>query len=306
MSRSIPIDRARRALVGGAAAWTSLALSGCGVTMPQPVSSSSTADGLALLQRALDAHGATAYSTLRDVNLSFDGEWYPTVGRLLPVLVDPGFRQRSEERLMPGLKVTGQQHRGPSGEKHVFRTATAVSVWVNGIPEQRAARNEAGAAVPDGFHLFTLGPIFAAGRMMSVESAGRARLDDWDCDLLLIVMRPGMGFSDEDRALFWIDRTEHLMRRVRFTFNGLPGTRGAVVDVDVFDYIAHAGVRWPTRYFEQVRSPLPLKVHSWWLTGLDVNRGYSVEDISGSRMRGLAATPARPLIGAPTRIHSRF
>ena len=281
-------------------------LAGCGAALPRASVTASVPEALALLGAALAAHGGDAYMRLNDVNISFDGEWYPTVKRVQPTLTDPDFRKTSEERLMPATGVTGQQHRGPRGVKQVFRTPRAVSVWYNGEPEKDAEKNSAAAAVPDGYQLFMLGPIFAAARLATAEITGVATLDGRVCDLLLVVMRPGMGFGGEDRALFWIDRVERLMRRVRFTLEGFSGTRGAVVDVDVFDYIRHYGVQWPTRYFEQVRSPLPLKVHRWWLTGLDINRGYTEAAIAGPRFQGLAAAPARPLVGEPRRMENIF
>jgi hypothetical protein len=112
----------------------------------------------------------------------------------------------------------------------------------------------------------------------------------------LAVRRPGHGQSVEDRYLLFIDRQDRLLRRVRFSMEGLAATQGAVVEVDFFDHREIAGVRWPTRFFERIRKPIPrLPVHAWRLTGLDVNRGYSAADISGRNFSGLASDPARAL-----------
>ena len=41
--------------------------------------------------------------------------------------------------------------------------------------------------------------------------------------------------------------------------------------------------------------PLPLAVHDWRLTGLDVNRGISRAEVSGMAFDGKAAVPATGL-----------
>ena len=110
----------------------------------------------------------------------------------------------------------------------------------------------------------------------------------------MAVRRPGHGLSAEDRYLLFIDRDKHLLRRVRFTMEGLASTQGAVAEVDFFDHKEIAGVTWPTRFYERLRKPIPnLPVHDWRLIGLDVNRGLTEADISGPAFSAKAATPAR-------------
>ena len=139
----------------------------------------------------------------------------------------------------------------------------------------------------------------AAGRPVSLELAGveRVVLDGraHECDVLRARVAPGLGFSDaEDLALF-IDRGERLMRRVRFSLNGLDSTRGAVAEVDGFDHTALHGVRWPTRFHERLLRPLPLPVHDWRLEGLDVDRGLGLAEVGGAAFLGKAAPPAAAL-----------
>ena len=43
---------------------------------------------------------------------------------------------------------------------------------------------------------------------------------------------------------------------------------------------------------ERLVHPLPLPVHEWRITGLDVNRGYSPSDVLGPEFTGAAARPA--------------
>jgi hypothetical protein len=66
-----------------------------------------------------------------------------------------------------------------------------------------------------------------------------------ECDALRARIAPGMGFSEGEQFALFIDRDERLMRRVRFTPDGLESTRCAVAQVDTFDRITLLGVRWP-------------------------------------------------------------
>jgi hypothetical protein len=144
--------------------------------------------------------------------------------------------------------------------------------------------------------MFLLGPMHFLEGNASLALAGTDVVEGRTCDLLLAVRRPGHGQSAEDRYLLFIDRQDRLLRRVRFTMEGLAATQGAVVEVDFFDHREIAGVRWPTRFFERIRKPIPmLPAHAWRLTGLDVNRGYPASAISGGDFSGRASEPARVL-----------
>jgi hypothetical protein len=117
------------------------------------------------------------------------------------------------------------------------------------------------------------------------------------CTTLLAVRRPGHGLSAEDRYLLFIDSENHLLRRVRFTMEGLDSTKGAIAEVDFFDHQEIAGVIWPTRFYERLRKPIPnLPVHDWRLIGLDVNRGLNETDISGKAFSPKAEQPAQPIV----------
>jgi len=49
------------------------------------------------------------------------------------------------------------------------------------------------------------------------------------------------------------------------------------------------------RSYEEVVHPLRLPAHDWYVTGLDVNRGYEVSALQGAQFSGLAAAPAAAL-----------
>jgi hypothetical protein len=128
---------------------------------------------------------------------------------------------------------------------------------------------------------------------MTSAIAGYAQLKqegrNLDCEVLQIELRPGIGRSEMDRVELWIDRSTHLMHRVRMSLNGLESTRGALVDIDTFAHRGVFGIQWPTQFHERLLRPVPLDVHAWRLTGLDINRGESEEELEGPVFRELPA-----------------
>jgi hypothetical protein len=79
------------------------------------------------------------------------------------------------------------------------------------------------------------------------------------------------------------------------TLNGLDSTRGALVDIDMFEHRSLYGIMWPTAFHERLLRPAPLDVHEWRLTGLDINRGETREELSGAAFTGSALSPAASL-----------
>lgn len=251
-----------------------------------------------ILLRSAKAHGLANWGQVRDINVSYVGEWRWLVPRLQPLLIDPDFRQSSQERLLPGdggMRI-GQQFQGPGGEKTVYRDAGSVQVAYNGQSASDPDVLAAAALVADGYQLFLTGPFYFLQGNVVLETAGSDRLDGHLCDLLVAVRRPGGGLAAEDRYQLWIDRDSGILRRVRFTLDGLASTQGAVAEVDFFDHREIGGIVWPTRFFERLLQPIPgLPVHDWRLTGLDLNRGLAAAEIAGGRLSGKAMAPAQIL-----------
>ena len=285
------------------------ALQGCTAPLPAISNPVTTSDARVLLAKSATAHGVAALSRVSDLSVSYAGEWPALVGRLQPALVDRGFRGRSEERLLLREHLVAQAHTGPEGRKQVVRRAVPgvqgdVRVWFNGEDAQDGERRAAAALVADGYGLFLLGPMLlarhaAAGRPLVMGLAGVERLvldgREHTCDVLRVHMTPGLGFSEAEQLALFVDRDEGLMRRVRFTLNGLETTRGAIAEVDTLDHVTLHGVRWPTRFHERLLRPLPLAVHDWRLTGLDVDRGLELAEVSGVAFGGKAIMPAAAL-----------
>lgn len=280
-------------------------------TTPDPAAA--TADGRQLLRACLEAHGGpAAYARLRDVNVRLDGKWAFLAPKLQPKLADVRYRGGSEERyLREGHNfVVGQIHTGPAGKKQVCRTPGKIQVGypgsflnphddpprVGSTPENDTERRAAAALVADAYTMFLFGPDFFVQRSAPVTRlTATAEVDGRPCDEVLAVLRPGFGEAKEDRVVLFIDQRDRTLRRVQFTLNGLASTQGADVHVDLLDHRALAGVRFPTRFYEQIDHPAPIPAHRWRLTGFDVNRGYPATDLAGPGFTGKAAAPARPL-----------
>src|SRR5206468_1854904 len=100
-------------------------------------------------------------------------------------------------------------------------------------------------------------------RGLPVASAGVERVDGRLCDVVEVALRPGLGRVDSDRVALCIDRGDSLTRRIRFTLEGFPSTRGAVAEVDTFEHARRFGVTWPMRSFERIVHPIALPAHDW-------------------------------------------
>ncbi len=284
---------------------------GCSTPLPLSLSPSREAAAAARLRESAEAHGWAAYRTLTDINVSYDGQWRPLIGRIQRELVDAGFRGLSEERIIPAEATVGQAYRGPLGRKQVWwrrnrgrsNSIGEVAVWFNGVPSTSPAAQQTAALVAEGYALFLLGPLWLADRDLAMQLAGTASVNGRPCDVINVWLSPGLGLVDTDRLAVFIDRADHMTRRIRFTLEGFEGTRGAVAEVDMFDHVRRFGVLWPMRSYEHLVHPLSLPVHDWHVTGLDVNRGYSASDIRGPEFTGEAAKPAatgpNAAIGSP-------
>lgn len=271
-----------------------LVLAGC-ASLPPATVEQSTADGRALLEAAARAHGWDAYRKLNDINLRHEGRWYGIAARVQPVLIDAAYRVSAEERILVGRRTSAKSYSGGAGSKYAYRDPATLGLWYDGRAETTAEKRDAAALVLDGYRLFLLGPLFLLEHDAIVERAGEDSVDGEPCDLLLARLRPGLGFATEDRVLACVGRTDRRFKRIRFSIEGLASTRGAVVEVDYFDYFTQGGVQFPRRLFERVKRPIAIPVREWWLTGLDLDRGYGAEAIRGPALAGAALRPATPL-----------
>jgi hypothetical protein len=293
----------RRALFGGLAGGLALPLlGGCSTPLPLAMAPpAASADAARVLRESAEAHGLAAYRQLADISVSYTGEWRPLIGRIQPEVTDTGFRGSSQERLIPRAGVVAQAYTGDKGRKQVaWRRGSgaagdlgAATVWFNGRRNTDPALDQAASLVAEGYGLFLLGPLWLADRKAPARLAGTERVDGRDCDVVELWLSPGLGQSPTDRVALCVDRRDRVTRRVRFTLEGFSTTRGAVAEVDTYDHEQRFGVLWPMRSFERIVHPIALPAHDWRITGLDVNRGFTAQDLTGAEFTGLAAAPAR-------------
>jgi hypothetical protein len=312
MSRH-PADPTRRRLLS-AAALTSLlptlgSLGGCASAPLSPIEASERTDpaALAVLQECAAAHGLPAWRRVRDLNVGYRVEWRALVGRIHPELSDTRYRDTAQERLLPAEGLIAQTLIGAGGHKQVVRrlgqqgpSQGDVQVWVDGSPSREAPQRQAAAMVADASRLALLGPLALIDRPGVLKLAGLEQVGDHACERLMVRLTPGLGFAAAEQLVLCIDRRTRLMRRVRFSHAGLASTRGTVTEVDVSGFQNIQGVEWPTRFHERMRKPIPLlPLRDWQLTGLDLNRGWSAEDITGAQFAGVAQAGAKALPGSP-------
>ena len=284
-------------------------LGGCGTPLPLipapvPADAPNAARAAsARLQQSADVHGWAAYRQLNDINVSYGGQWRPLIDRIQPEVVDIGFRGPSQERLLPASGVVAQAYTGPRGRKQVLwqrgdgspARPGEVAIWYHGTPSASRSLQEAAAVVAECYGLFLLGPLWLAGRGLPMQMGGTERVNGRLCDVVQVWLRPGLGRVAQDRVAVCIDRDDHVTRRVRFTLEGYAGTRGAVAETDTFEHQRRFGVLWPMRSYEEVVHPIRLPAHDWYITGLDVNRGYGLQALQGPEFTGAAAAPAASL-----------
>jgi hypothetical protein len=253
----------------------------------------SFSDGMPLLRLSAAAHGDASLKRMHDVNVSYSGQWSGLIKKIQPVLIDDSYRGGSDERMLLKENVIAQRHVGSAGTKQVYRDAGTVHVWRNDVIDRDAESLAAAALVADDYRLFLLGPMVLVTMASRVENVGTTTVDGRLCNRLLITLTPGLGQSSLDRVELDVDHETHLAKRLRISLEGLASTQGAVAQIDVSDYISAHGVKWPTHFVESLVKPIGgLPIHDWHLTGLDVDRGYSLDEISGPQFAGAARSQA--------------
>lgn len=225
----------------------------------------------AILKQSADVAG-DPWGSYKWVKVSYDGEWTGIVKRLQPDLVDGDFRKSSDEVYNTRTEVVNQVHRGPGGKKDVERSRSGVLVSYNGQVIENDSRVDASALVADAYTAFLFGPSWLMRKGENLKLIGEQKIEGEVCDGVQGVLRPGFGFSEEDRFIAWISRENKQMRRLQFTIDGLASTKGSDVEVTFSEYWkASDGSLWPGRFVEWVQRPVFVKAHEWTMTRLSVD-----------------------------------
>jgi hypothetical protein len=250
---------------------------------------------LELVEKSVAAHGGDVFREVRDLSVSYEGEWGFLASRIQPVVADRRYRKSSEERYLLGEGIIFQKHVGPGGYKTVLRGRDSIEVSYDGTEVTEEPPKAASALVADVYLMLITGPSFFLRDGVDLRATGREQIQGREYDVVLARVRPGFGFSREDRAQLWLDRETGLLHRVQFTLEGFETTRGAEVDVTFLDHREIDGRVWPTRFVERIREPFDIFAHRWRLLGLDVDRGLFEDDLTGTVLSADAAAPASRL-----------
>lgn len=276
-----------------------LALSGCASTFPTPASSGYSGpdalSGPALFSQTFNAHGGEHLDHLHNVNVGLDGEWKQLIRRIQPLVTDFTYRVKSQERLLPRAGVYSAHYQGPAGRKSVFRAPDKIQVWYNGEPSQDPAVMSSTALTGDAFHLFLLGPLALERWGAQFMRLSDARLNRKLYHRIYLERTPGFGFSDRDQVVLWIDPTTGFTKLIQITLEGHETTKGAHVEVEYLAYAEIDRYVFPRKFFERVNAPIAIDAHAWHLTGLDINRDYTVQDLQSPTLNGPAQAAAAPL-----------
>lgn len=243
--------------------------------IPRDAVAGSQPEAQSLIGGAQRAHGGASFHSIRDLNVRQVAKWGALAPRLQPKLTDARFRRESEEALDLATNSIVQLHTGRGGRKFVARQPGRVAVWYNGQPDDRLEVNQAAALVADISRMCLLGPFYFQRPGVTLATLGTDKVDGAACDRVLAVLRPGFGFSNENRVVLSIDRQTSRLRRVRTTLHGLDSTRDAELEVTFSDWGLRGGVWWATQYRERFRAPFNLHARRWTLVDLKYNRGFA-------------------------------
>lgn len=274
---------------------TGALLAGCATGFPDassPWVAPDRLDGRAVLARSVAAHGGDLRQRAGDLNYASDGRWFAAIQRIQPVVTDAGYRVTSEARYSPSQGRYAVRHVGPKGTKQVVRTPGAIEVHYDGVRVTDPDILSATAMTSDAFELFHYGPSFLSARASRVERMPDITEAGQRFERVYVDIAPGFGEAANDRVIAWFDPQTHLLHRVHMTLNGFKTTQGAHVDTTLTEYRNLGGVQVPTRFHERVRGPLKIDAHTWWVTGMDADRGWSAGDVVEGRFAGKAAPEA--------------
>ena len=266
-----------------------IALSACASRWPVAPAGPGSSSARSRLQESADAHGLAAWRRLQSVSLGFAGFWSP------PGTAAGAGAEAVQARWRPGDGVLALGWPSAAGQQQLWRRipGTEVQLWREGRPITDPAERQATALLADLHRLLWLGPMAVADTTAAVQWAEPETLQGLRCDHLHLALAPGLGlgYAATDRLSLFIDRDRGLLRRLRVSLSSLGTALPGLAEVDLFDHRRLHGVAWPTRF--EARSP---SAASWRLTGLEVDRGFSADDMGDAVWRGKAVEAAHRLL----------
>lgn len=275
------------------------ALNTNGVQSNSQLTSQKTA-GNALFKRTLKAHGGDSLSQLKDINLSVSGKWGAIPARIMPKVADQYYRVTSEEHFLPNQGIYAAFHNGPAGTKKVVRMPGSAEVFYNNEVFKESDTLQATAMTSDAFVLFSLGPLALNRYQADFTQIADSNFKGKKYHRIYSRIKPGLGFAKEDEVVLWIDPDTYLTYILEVTLKGYPKTQNAHVNVRYLDYQQFGknnqySFTIPIHIIERVLAPINVHAHTWRVTGLDLNRGITLNDISGKKWKGLAIKSPMPV-----------
>jgi len=260
----------------------SLLITGCAQTFPRP-DKTCCADGLTgndIFERTFSAHGGAHLEDLKNLSVDVDGDWKYLITRIQPLVTDSGYRVRSREVIFPPYQAYHASFDGPSGNKWVLRTPSSTEVYYNGIRSSDENDLLSTALTADSFYIFTLGPMGLpqlAGKFFRLEDATEGGREFYR---IYAQMTPGIGESERDEIVLWVDPETWLTSRVHITLEGYVTTKGAHVDVTFNDYAKLGDFVFPSAFFERVLGPIKIDAHEWRSRNHKINQQILPDNIS--------------------------
>lgn len=272
-------------------------LTACAKTSPQMETATPAPQDNLNAQRIFELtfikHGGADLSALQDLNVAIDGEWHYLITKIQPLVTDHKYRQQSEERLLPLSQLYTASYRGEAGTKRVLRTPDTIDVSYDGAVISDTQKQASAALTADAFYFFALGPLALDNRVVSWQRLSDVTEDNKTYYRINGQLKPGIGLSEEDFITLWVDQQSHLTYRLHITLEGFETTKGAHVDTTFLDYKTLNAFTFPTHFFERVRGPISIDAHEWWYTGIDINRGLSINDVTIEKWSEKALDPAK-------------
>ena len=197
---------------------------------------------------------------------------------------------------MPNKGLYSALYNGPAGTKKVVRTPDSVEVFYNNEVSKESETLQATAMTSDAFVLFSLDPLALNRYQTDFTQIADSNFKGKKYHRIYSRIKPGLGFAKEDE----VDPDTYLTYILEVTLKGYPKTQKAHVNVRYLDYQQFGKNNQyrftiPTHIIERVLAPINVHAHTWRVTGLDLNRGITLNDISGKKWKGLAIKSPMPV-----------
>lgn len=236
-------------------------------------------DANEIFQKSFTRHGGLSLDELTSLSYDLNGEWKYLITKIQPLVTDSEYRVRSQEIVYPQVGAYHANYDGPKGSKWVLQKQGLTEVFYDGAASRDLDVLQSTALTAESFYIFALGPLALKNLSGSFERLPNISENGRNYLRIYAEMRPGIGESDLDEIVLWIDPDTWLTWRVRFTLEGYVSTQGANVDVTFTDYVELGDFVFPSSFFERVRAPIQIDAHSWDTTNHRLNAAPALSDL---------------------------